>query len=172
MLTVLSGMTYKEHLQDNLRTSGEELGFLEDVARRMADSKNIPCTACGYCMPCPYGVDIPALFVHYNKCVNHGLVVSDRLDSRYAEARRAFLIGYDRSAPRLRQAARCIGCGQCAPKCPQGIDIPSQMRDEVHRRLRGAVEARRARPLTCFRPAAVSLAKSRLPRGGRRLFAL
>lgn len=38
------------------------------------------------------------------------------------------LLGYDRSAPRLRQAARCIGCGQCAPKCPQGIDIPSQMR--------------------------------------------
>ena len=100
MLTVLSGMTYKEHLQDNLRTfspleplSGEELGFLEDVARRMADSKKIPCTACGYCMPCSYGVDIPALFVHYNKCVNYGLVVSDRLDSRYAEARRAFLIG-------------------------------------------------------------------------------
>lgn len=147
VLTVLSGMTYKEHLQDNLRTfspleplSGEELGFLEDVARRMADSKNIPCTACGYCMPCPYGVDIPALFVHYNKCVNHGLVVSDRLDSRYAEARRAFLIGYDRSAPRLRQAARCIGCGQCAPKCPQGIDIPSQMRfiDDYVEQLRRA----------------------------------
>lgn len=68
MLTVLSGMTYKEHLQDNLRTfspleplSGEELGFLEDVARRMADSKNIPCTACGQCAPkCPQGIDIPS----------------------------------------------------------------------------------------------------------------
>lgn len=135
VLTVLSGMTYKEHLQDNLRTfsplvplADSEWEFLEDVARRMIDSPNIPCTDCKYCMPCPYGIDIPAIFLHYNKCVNHGQVVEGRHDRRYEEARRAFLIGYDRRVPRLRQASHCIGCSQCTPKCPQGIDIPSQMR--------------------------------------------
>lgn len=135
VLTVLSGMTYKEHLQDNLRTfsplvplSAGESDFLEDVAERMKDSQNIPCTDCKYCMPCPYGIDIPGIFLHYNKCVNHGRVPQSRLDSNYEKARRAFLTGYDRSVPRLRQASHCIGCGQCAPKCPQGIDIPERMR--------------------------------------------
>ena len=135
VLTVLSGMTYKEHLQDNLRTfsplvplSGEESDFFEDVAERMKDSQNIPCTDCKYCMPCPYGIDIPANFLHYNKCVNHGNLPKSSMDSNYEKARRAFLIGYDRSVPRLRQASHCISCGQCTPKCPQGINIPEQMR--------------------------------------------
>ena len=46
----------------------------------------------------------------------------------YRAARRAFLVGYDRSVPRLRQASHCIGCGQCNPHCPQSIDIPKQLR--------------------------------------------
>lgn len=148
VLTVLSGMTYKEHLQDNLRTfsplvplSSEESNFLEDVAERMKDSQNIPCTDCKYCMPCPYGIDIPANFLHYNKCVNHGYVPKNHMDVNYEKARRAFLIGYDRSVPKLRQASHCIGCGQCVSHCPQGIDIPSQMRmidDYVEQLILGA----------------------------------
>ena len=43
------------------------------------------------------------------------------------QPRRAFLIGYDRSVPRLRQANHCIGCGRCVEHCPQNIDIPAQM---------------------------------------------
>lgn len=135
VITVLSGMTYKEHLQDNLRTfsplvplDGEEREFLDNVAERMIDSQNIPCTDCKYCMPCPYGIDIPSIFLHYNKCVNHGQAPKNRMDANYEKARRAFLIGYDRSVPRVRQAGHCIGCGQCAPKCPQGINIPARMR--------------------------------------------
>lgn len=78
-------------------------------------------------MPCPYGVNIPAVFAHYNKCINEGNVPSSSQSEEYRKARRAFLIGYDRSVPRLRQADHCIGCGQCAPHCPQSIDIPAQM---------------------------------------------
>ena len=145
VLTVLSGMTYKEHLQDNLRTfsplvplSEAEQDFLQDVAERMKDSQNIPCTDCKYCMPCPYGIDIPANFLHYNKCVNHGYVSKSHLDANYEKARRTFLIGYDRRVPKLRQASHCIGCGQCVSRCPQGIDIPSQMRmiDDYVERLK------------------------------------
>lgn len=134
VLTVLSGMTYKEHLIDNLRTysplepcTAAELELLEDTAVTMLKYPSVPCTACQYCMPCPYGIDIPGVFAHYNKCVNEGNIPASARDRNYREARRAFLIGYDRRVPRLRQADHCIGCGQCAPHCPQTIDIPRQM---------------------------------------------
>ena len=54
-------------------------------------------------------------------------MVSSTQNGDYARARRAFLVGYDRSVPRLRQASHCIGCNQCAPHCPQSIDIPKQL---------------------------------------------
>ncbi len=134
VLTVLSGMTYKEHLIDNLRTysplepcTDAEFELLEDTAVTMLKYPSVPCTACQYCMPCPYGIDIPGVFAHYNKCVNEGNIPASARDRNYREARRAFLIGYDRRVPRLRQADHCIGCGQCAPHCPQTIDIPRQM---------------------------------------------
>lgn len=135
VLTVLSGMTYMEHLEDNLRSfcplkplTNDEINFLYDTADLMVQYPTIPCNDCKYCMPCPYGLDIPAILLHYNKCVNKGNVPQSRDAENYAEARRAFLIGYDRSVPKLRQACHCIGCGRCAPHCPQNIDIPAQMR--------------------------------------------
>ncbi len=134
VLTVLSGMTYMEHLQDNLCTysplvalSQEDKDFLEETARLMLVYPTVPCNDCKYCMPCPYGVDIPSILVHYNKCVNQGNVPESRQDANYRKARRAFLVGYDRSVPRLRQADHCIGCTQCKVHCPQNIDIPKEL---------------------------------------------
>lgn len=134
VLTVLSGMTYMEHLQDNLSTyspliplTKDEQQFLFDTADLIAQYPTIPCNDCKYCMPCPYGIDIPAVLVHYNKCVNEGNIPQDSQSEDYRRARRAFLVGYDRSVPRLRQASHCIGCGQCKPHCPQSIDIPHEL---------------------------------------------
>lgn len=134
VLTVLSGMTYMEHLQDNIRTysplqplTDEEKDFLEETAQLMLKYPTIPCNDCKYCMPCPYGLDIPAILLHYNRCVNEGNVPKSRQDENYQRARRAFLVGYDRSVPRLRQASHCTGCNQCNPHCPQGIDIPKDL---------------------------------------------
>lgn len=134
VLTVLSGMTYMEHLQDNLRTyspldtlTEADLEFLEETAQLMLRYPTIPCNDCKYCMPCPYGLDIPAILLHYNKCINEGNVPASSQDENYRKARRAFLIGYDRSVPKLRQANHCIGCGQCVSHCPQSINIPKEL---------------------------------------------
>ncbi len=135
VLTVLSGMTYMEHLRDNLATyspleplSEEESEFLKRMAQALLRYPTIPCNDCKYCMPCPYGLDIPGILLHYNKCVNEGRLPSSSGDENYRRARREFLIGYDRSVPRLRQADHCIGCKECVRHCPQRIDIPAQMR--------------------------------------------
>ena len=134
VLCVLSGMTYMEHLQDNIRTysplkplTQDDLDFLERTAQQMLQFPTVPCNDCKYCMPCPYGLDIPGIFVHYNKCVNEGNVPRSLQDKDYAKQRRIFLIGYDRSVPKLRQAAHCTACGQCMAHCPQGIQIPDEL---------------------------------------------
>lgn len=134
VLTVLSGMTYMEHLQDNIRTyaplvplADDDKDFLEETAELIIAYPTIPCNDCKYCMPCPYAIDIPAVLLHYNKCVNEGNVSQSKGDANYKEARRAFLVGYDRSVPKLRQADHCTGCNQCNEHCPQGIDIPKEM---------------------------------------------
>ncbi len=136
VLCVLSGMTYMEHLVENTATysplkpiSAEEHEFLMGIASDIMHLKTIPCTGCNYCMPCPYGLNIPAIFSHYNKCINEGNFPNHgKEDTDYARARRAFLIGYDRSVPKLRQASHCIGCHQCEVHCPQGIHIAHEMR--------------------------------------------
>ena len=134
VLTVLSGMVYMEHLQDNIRTYAplkplveKEYEVLEKVTEILIDSNYIQCTECQYCMPCPYGINIPEVFGHYNRIVSAGKILKSSNDENYKEARRAFLVGYDRSVPKLRQANYCINCDLCKPKCPQSIDIIKEM---------------------------------------------
>ena len=112
VLTVLSGMTRMEHLQENVRTyspldalTETEFNFLQDVASLMMQFDSIPCNDCKYCMPCPYGIDIPGVLLHYNRCLNEGNIPASSQSENYRKARRAFLVGYDRSVPRLRQAS-------------------------------------------------------------------
>ena len=134
VLCVLSGMTYMEHLQDNVKTfsplvtlTESELEFLDETAGIIKEYPTIPCNDCKYCMPCPYGIDIPAILLHYNKCVNAGEVAESINDEGYKKARRAYLVSYDRAVPKLRQASRCIGCNQCMSHCPQSINIPREL---------------------------------------------
>ncbi|MDL2296632.1 aldo/keto reductase [Bacteroidales bacterium OttesenSCG-928-B11] len=134
VLTVLSGMVYMEHLQENIRTysplepiNEEEYKTLERVTEILVNGEYIQCTECQYCMPCPYGLDIPATFAHYNRCITEGYIAKDAQDENYRKARRAFLIGYDRSVPKLRQANHCINCNKCLEDCPQRINIPEEM---------------------------------------------
>jgi predicted aldo/keto reductase-like oxidoreductase len=135
VLTVLSGMVYMEHLQENIRTyspldpiTDTENKALEQVTDIMLNGDYVQCTECQYCMPCPYGLDIPGVFGHYNRIVSAGYKLASSKDENYKEARRAFLVGYDRSVPKLRQASHCIGCDICKQHCPQSIDIPNEMK--------------------------------------------
>ena len=134
ILTVLSGMTYMDHLEDNLATysplepiSPDEDAFLYRAAQEIRSNNTIPCNYCNYCMPCPYGIDIPAVLTHYNRCIIDGNNPTDATAPDYARQRRAFLYGYDHSVPRLRQADRCVACGTCLSHCPQGIKIPGEL---------------------------------------------
>ena len=134
VLTILSGMTYIEHLEENVATfsplkplSRKELDSLEVAARLMLQNKTVPCNLCQYCMPCPYGIDIPGIFDCWNTACTEDRLPEDPASASYVENRRRFLKDYDRSMPHLRQAEHCIGCSRCVPHCPQRIDIPKQM---------------------------------------------
>jgi hypothetical protein len=130
-------MTYMEHLEQNVATysplrpiTTEEDAFLMKVAEEFVELKTVPCTSCNYCMPCPYGLNIPVIFSYYNACITEGKMPAGNTEAReYQEARKRFLIGYDRNVPSLRQASHCIGCNQCVEHCPQKINIP----EELHR---------------------------------------
>ena len=134
VMVVLSGMTYLEHLVENVETfsplepcSRDEMLLLEEIATLLLEYPLVACTACEYCMPCPYGINIPGIFTHYNKCVSEGLMATDPQESGYRKARRAYLVSYGRSIPSDRQADHCIGCRQCMVHCPQSIRIPEEL---------------------------------------------
>jgi len=135
VVTILSGMMFIEQMQDNINTcspleplsDAERSMLLNDVSRIALENRNINCTKCQYCMPCPYGIDIPEVFAHYNRSMNEGNYPDDKQSPDYRRARRAFLVGLDRSVSPIRQAGRCTNCKLCLPSCPQRIDIPAQM---------------------------------------------
>ena len=145
VLTVLSGMTYMEHLQDNVSTysplrplTDDDNRFLYETAELIQKYPLIPCNDCKYCMPCPYGIDIPSVLLYYNRRVTEQALPTDSGSPEYRKLRRAFLDGYDKAVPSLRQADHCIGCRTCVAECPQHIDIPAQLQriDEYIEKLK------------------------------------
>lgn len=135
ILTVLSGMSNMEHLNDNLSTycnlkklSEDEIDMLYEIASDMENYPLIKCTGCEYCMPCPYGIDIPGIFRFYNKTINEGSYVRTSEQKDYAMAKRRYLLQYDKSVESARQADHCISCGKCVSACPQHIPIPKELR--------------------------------------------
>ncbi len=150
VLTVLSGMTYLEHVVENVNTysplnplSEREFAALERAARAYLSDDSIPCTGCSYCMPCPYGIDIPGIFGFWENALIEDRLPDDETDPEYAKKRRSFLLDYERTFEKLRRAERCTGCGRCAPHCPQSIEIPDMMR-KVDRFIEGLRRGGRA----------------------------
>ncbi len=124
---VLSGMNTIEMVEENCRIadSVEAGGFTEDDFKVVADIKKIllektkvGCTGCRYCMPCPKGVDIPAIFSCYNNMFSDG-----KTEARFEFAR---LVGV-RKEPAF--ASQCIECGKCEMHCPQHIEIRKKLKE-------------------------------------------
>ena len=122
VITVLSGMNTMEQLTDNIATMSHfqpvtytEKELLEKAAAAYKQTGAIPCTACGYCEPCPHGVDIPRIFSVYN----HYRIVKFRIpfDNGYA------------TLDEKSKASNCAQCGECMGKCTQHIDIPGYMHE-------------------------------------------
>ena len=124
---VLSGMNSDEMVRDNIQTASTvEIGELgeaeEQMLKQVVDAINakmkVGCTGCGYCMPCPKGVDIPGTFAAYNR--------------RYAEGKFWSLVDYV-ICTTLRKnstaASNCIQCGKCEKHCPQHIEIRKHLKD-------------------------------------------
>lgn len=124
---VLSGMNSIEMLEENVRIASEvsigefdeeDRSMIERIKEIIKENTKVPCTACGYCMPCPMGVDIPATFRCYNLMFTenkkagrfeYSQVVSLRADSACAD--------------------KCVGCGKCESHCPQKIEIRKYLKE-------------------------------------------
>ena len=134
ILCILSGMTSMDPLMDNIKTFGhfkplteEELGFMERMAVEMKEYPLVNCTDCKYCMPCPWGIDIPGVFQHYNRAITSGTYAQSPEQKDYAKLKKAYLVSYDRAVASVRQADHCIHCGECLSHCPQSIAIPREL---------------------------------------------
>ncbi len=124
---VLSGMNTTEMIDENVRIADEtDAGVLGPdefiVYRRIKEAiqrtEKVGCTACGYCMPCPKGVDIPGTFAAYN------LMYSDKKGTgRFEYARNIGL----KQIPGF--ASLCVGCGRCEKLCPQSVEIRAKLKE-------------------------------------------
>ncbi len=131
---VLSGMNSEAMVEENVAAAStitpgsyteNDQKMLREAAQAINAKMKVGCTACGYCVPCPKGVDIPGCFAAYNR--------------RFAEGKFHALVDYA-ICTALRSnstsAANCIGCGKCESHCPQGLPIRKHL-GEVKSELEG-----------------------------------
>jgi len=123
---VLSGMNSGEQLAENIGIASVVTAGSMDTAMSAAvetakaavnAAVKVPCTACGYCMPCPAGVDIPTCFDMYNMSAIYGTGMAR---TRYMQNMNSF-------GANPHFAGKCRKCGKCESHCPQSIPI----RDEL-----------------------------------------
>jgi predicted aldo/keto reductase-like oxidoreductase len=136
---VLSGMNDPAQLECNCTAaeaavpgclSLDERAAIEVVREEFGKSYKVPCTGCNYCMPCPQGISIPSCFAAYNASYSIGLYTGMF----------NYLTTVGASNSELHLASDCVECGACVRKCPQHIDIPTQLKAVCHRLQPGPVE--------------------------------
>ena len=123
---VLSGMSTMEQVKENIESankaainsfSNEELQLIRKVAGCYKGLSPIHCTGCGYCIPCPNGVDIPNNFKIYNEARLHKVFKKKLIE----------YFTWDKEA----RAANCVSCGKCEKACPQKLKISKLLKDVV-----------------------------------------
>ena len=126
---LLSGMNEQSQLDENIRIASdakpesltvEELKVYDEVKRILSETVKVNCTGCQYCMPCPYGVNIPLCFSSYNNQTIH----EDKSQRFFYLAMTTRLNGGKNS-----YASLCKDCGACEKKCPQGLPIRKLLKE-------------------------------------------
>ena len=124
---ILSGMNSMEMVQENMRVASkaqigemtqEEQALLQKVVKAINAKLKVGCTGCGYCMPCPKGVDIPGTFASYNRYYN---------DGKFVALKEYFMCTTLRK--KSSAASQCVGCGKCEKHCPQNIPVRDKLLD-------------------------------------------
>ena len=124
---VLSGMNTDEMVEENVRTasvaeagefSAEDRRLLHYITTLLNAKMKVGCTGCGYCMPCPSGVDIPGTFAAYNRSSTEGRM-NGWIDYFMCTALRS----------KSTAASNCIECGRCEKHCPQHIQIRQELKN-------------------------------------------
>jgi predicted aldo/keto reductase-like oxidoreductase len=125
---VLSGMNDASQIEENIRIansaepnslSDSELKYIVAAKKTLSEKLKVGCTGCGYCMPCPAGVNIPLCFAYYN----------DRFiyDDKTTKSQYLFMLaGVDGGKPSY--ASLCKNCGKCEKHCPQHIQIRNNLK--------------------------------------------
>ena len=124
IITVLSGMSNLEQMQDNLSymkdfkpLNAEEQTAIRKAQEIMCGIKSIPCTACHYCTSgCPKKISIPEIFAARNQQILWG---------QLEEGARQYAKLMESSG----KASDCIACGQCEKACPQQLEVISHLKD-------------------------------------------
>lgn len=121
---VLSGMSDMDQVEDNLKTfndfvplSHSEIEAVEKVTQIYRNRQMNDCTGCNYCMPCPYGVNIPGNFVIWNQ----GSIYEDPESAK----------GKYHRLEESKRAIACQECGACESQCPQYIPIINDLKRVV-----------------------------------------
>lgn len=124
---VLSGMNSMEMIEENMRVASEtqigqmkqeEQALLQNVVKALNARLKVGCTGCGYCMPCPKGVDIPGTFATYNRYYT---------DGKFVALKEYFMCTTLRK--NSAAASQCVGCGKCEKHCPQNLPIREKLQD-------------------------------------------
>jgi len=124
---VLSGMNSLEMVCENVATASdarvgdftpEDFALIDEVRRQIRLKEKVGCTGCGYCMPCPKGVNIPGIFRCYNT-----MYAESRFSGRFQFAQ---VVGLTRE-PAF--ASQCVQCGKCEKHCPQGLPIREKLKE-------------------------------------------
>jgi uncharacterized protein len=126
---VLSGMNDESQIEENIKIansakpqslSDSELQYIIDAKKALEQKLKVGCTGCGYCMPCPAGVNIPMCFAYYND----RYVYDDKATKVHYMG---MLAGFD--GGKSSYASLCKNCGKCEQHCPQHLPIRNHLRD-------------------------------------------
>lgn len=125
---ILSGMNSMEMLEENVRVAGEtpvggfteaDFALIERVKAEINRNVKVGCTGCGYCLPCPKGVNIPGTFACYNRMYSEKRRLRGRIDYLMQTSFKKETNDY----------SKCVGCGKCEQHCPQHIAIREELKN-------------------------------------------